>query len=45
MLEIIEIVKKRRKTFNDFIKIFLFGFFTIMLIQYLGHLKPIGYEE
>ena len=45
MLEIVNIVKKRRKTFNDFIKIALFGFFSIMLIQYLGQIKPIGYEE
>ena len=45
MLEIIDILKKRKKTGNDLIKIVLFGFFTIMLIQYLGHLKPIGYED
>ena len=45
MIEIINILKKRRKTFGDVIKIVLFGFFSIMLIQYLGHLKPIGSEE
>jgi len=44
MLEIIDILKKRKKTLYDVIKIILFGFFTVMLIQYLGHIKPIGYE-
>ena len=45
MLEIIDILKKKKKTVNDFIKIVLFGFFSIMLINYLGHIKPIGYED
>ena len=45
MIEIINILQKKNKTFSDFIKIMLFGFFTVMLIQYLGHIKPIGYDE
>ena len=45
MLEIIEIMKKKKKTFDDFIKIFLFVFFTVLLIQYIGHLKPQDFKE
>jgi hypothetical protein len=44
-MDIIEVLQKKKKDFKDIIKIMLFGYFLMLLIMYLGHIKPMNYEE
>ena len=44
-IQIVQIFLKRRKTVEDYIKIIVFGFFAVMAISYVGHLKPIESED
>ena len=44
-IEIINVLTKKKKDFSDIIKIGLFGYFTMMLIMYLGHIKPMDSDE
>lgn len=44
-MDIIDVVTKKKKNFSDLIKIMLFGYFLMLLVMYLGHVKPMNYEE
>ena len=44
-LQTINVLTKKKKDFSDIIKIGLFGYFTMMLIMYLGHIKPMDSDE
>ncbi len=44
-MDIIDVVTKKKKNFSDLIKIMLFGYFFMLLVMYLGHVKPMNYEE
>ena len=40
-MEILNIIKKKKKTIKDYLKILLFGFFTILFIYYVFQITPI----
>lgn len=39
IFEIVDILRKKNKNVQDYIKIFLFLFFTVMAISYISHMK------
>jgi uncharacterized protein YhhL (DUF1145 family) len=41
MITIFTILKKRKKSVKDYIKIFLFGFFVLMILAHIGEIKPL----
>ena len=44
-IDIIDTLTKKKKDFNDLVKILLFVYFSMLLVMYLGHVKPVNYEE
>ena len=45
MIEIVKIIFKKRKSFEDYIKLAMFGFFLAMAVSYIGHIKPLESDE
>ena len=41
MIEIINILRKKRKSINDMMKILIFGFFVVVAVMYIGQIKPL----
>ena len=44
-IEIFDLIFKRRKDFEDYIKLGFFAFFIAMAMSYISHIKPIESEE
>lgn len=44
-IEIINLIFKKKKTFEDYIKLGLFAFFIAMAMSYIGHIKPLESDE
>jgi len=44
-IEIFTLIFKRKKSVEDYIKLFVFGFFVAMAFSYIGHLKPLESDE
>ena len=41
MLTIISVLKKKNKGVKDYIKIFMFAFFVLMILAHIGEIKPL----
>ena len=44
-IEIIDLIFKKRKTAEDYIKLGVFAFFVAMAMSYIGHIKPLESDE
>ena len=44
-MEVIDLIFKKKKTFEDYIKLGLLGFFVAMAVSYIGHIKPLESDE